>query len=101
MRDYTDGQLQALKWIALGSMFVDHFGRHLLGWGQHTWVFGVGRVAFPLFALVLACNLARTGDRAARAARTGWRLAITCAVSVLPSIWARGDPAIVNIFGTL
>jgi len=101
MRDYTDGQLEALKWIALASMFVDHFGRHLLGWEQHSIVFAAGRIAFPLFALVLGLNLARPGDRAGRALRTSVRLAVACAVSVLPSIWARGDPAVVNIFGTL
>ena len=98
---FTDGQLETLKWIALASMFVDHFGRHLLGWGQETWVFALGRIAFPLFALVLGLNLGREGDRAARAARTARRLAIWCAVSVLPSIWARGDPMVVNVLGTL
>jgi hypothetical protein len=96
-----DGQLEALKWIALASMFLDHFGRHLLGWGQETWVFALGRIAFPLFALVLALNLAREGDRAARAARTATRLALWCAVSVLPSIWARGEPSLINVLGTL
>ena len=98
---FSDGQLEALKWIALASMFLDHFGRHLLGWGQETWVFALGRIAFPLFALVLALNLAREGDRAARAARTARRLALWCAVSVLPSIWARGEPSLVNVLGTL
>lgn len=98
---FSDGQIEALKWIALASMFLDHFGRHLLGWGQETWVFALGRIAFPLFALVLALNLSREGDRAARAARTARRLALWCAVSVLPSIWARGDPAVVNVLATL
>jgi hypothetical protein len=98
---FTNGQLEALKWIALASMFLDHFGRHLLGWGQDTWVFALGRIAFPLFALVLALNLAREGDRAARAARTTQRLALWCAVAVLPSIWARGEPMLVNVLGTL
>lgn len=101
MRDFTNGQLEALKWIALGSMFVDHFGRHLYAWDQHSLVFAAGRLAFPLFALVLALNLARPGDRAARTARTFTRLAIACAISVLPSIWARGQPELVNVFGTL
>src|SRR4030095_2808788 len=98
---FSDGQLEALKWIALASMFLDHFGRHLLGWGQDTWVFALGRIAFPLFALVLALSLARAGVRAARAARTARRLALWCAVSVLPSIWARGEPSLVNVLGTL
>ena len=99
-RGFTDGQLEALKWVALVSMFVDHVGRHLLGGGYHTLVFAAGRLAFPLFALVLAFNLARPGDRRARAARTTVRLAIACAVSQLPAIWARGDPWLVNVFGT-
>jgi hypothetical protein len=98
---YTDGQLELLKWIALASMFIDHFGRHLLGWGDATWVFASGRVAFPLFALVLGLNLARSGDRAGRAARSTGRLAIWCVISIVPSVLARGEPWIVNVLGTL
>jgi hypothetical protein len=98
---YTDGQLEALKWIALASMFLDHFGRHLLGFGQDTWVFALGRIAFPLFAIVLALNLAREGDRAARSARTARRLGVWCVVAILPSIWARGEPMMLNVLGTL
>lgn len=98
---WHDGALEAAKWVALGSMFIDHIGRHLLGHPQDGWVFAAGRLAFPLFALVLGLNLARVGERAARAARTTWRLAGWCAVAVLPSIWARGDPHTVNVLGTL
>jgi hypothetical protein len=98
---WTDGALECLKWVALASMFVDHFGRHWMGHPQDGWVFAVGRVAFPLFALVLGLNLARGGDRPRRAARTTMRLALWCAISVLPSIWARGDPMVVNVLGTL
>jgi hypothetical protein len=96
-----DGQLEALKWIGLVSMFIDHIGRHLLGHPQDGWVFALGRIAFPCFALVLGLNLARAGDRAARCARTAGRLAAWCAVAAFPSIWARGDPQVVNVFGTL
>ncbi len=98
---WTDGQLELLKWVALAFMFVDHFGRHLLGHTQESLVFGAGRLAFPLFVLVLAWNLARPGDRARRAARTTLRLAIACAVSTPAVIWARGEPGLVNVFGTL
>jgi hypothetical protein len=98
---FTNGQLEFLKWIALASMFLDHFGRHLLGYGNETWVFALGRIAFPLFTLVLALNLAREGERAARAARTARRLALWCLISVPPSIWARGEPMLVNVLGTL
>lgn len=98
---WTNGQLETLKWIALGSMFIDHFGRLLLGFGMDTWVFAAGRLAFPLFAVVLGLNLARAGDQARRAARTALRLAAWCLVSVLPSVWARGDALLVNVLGTL
>jgi hypothetical protein len=98
---WTDGQLEILKWIAVVSMFIDHFGRHLLGRGQESFAFGAGRLAFPLFVFVLACNLARPGDRAQRAARVTVRLGIACAVSTPAVIWARGEPGLVNVFGTL
>lgn len=98
---FTDGQLELLKWIGVVSMFIDHFGRHLFGWGLETIVFGAGRLAFPLFALVLVCNLARPGDQAARAKRIALRLALACAVATPAAIWARGGPTQINIFGTL
>lgn len=98
---FSDGQVETLKWIALGSMFVDHVGRLLIGYGTNTWVFAVGRVAFPLFALVLGLNLAREGDREARARRTSVRLGLWCIVAVPPTIWARGQPWMVNVLGTL
>lgn len=98
---FTNGQIEALKWIALASMFLDHFGRHLLGYGQDTWVFALGRIAFPLFAFVLAVNLAREGDRATRAARTARRLALWGAVAVVPSVLARGEPMLLNVLFTL
>lgn len=98
---FTDGQLETLKWIALASMFLDHFGRHLLGWGQDTWVFAGGRIAFPLFAFVLGMNLARGGDQAARAARVASRLGLWAGISVFPSVLARGDPHVINVLATL
>lgn len=98
---FADGQLEALKWAGMGAMFCDHIGRHLLGMPHESWAFVAGRLAFPLFALVLALNLAREGDRAARCARVTGRLFAWGAVSVLPSIWARGDPAMLNVLFTL
>jgi len=98
---YTNGQLEALKWLGLGSMLVDHIGRHLLGAPQDGWVFALGRFAFPLFALVLGLNLARVGDREARARRTAHRLLVWGAIAVLPSIAARGDPQMLNVLVTL
>ncbi|WBY00454.1 TraX family protein [Ramlibacter tataouinensis] len=98
---FADGQLEALKWVGMAAMFCDHIGRHLLGMPHESWAFIAGRLAFPLFALVLGLNLAREGDRAARCVRVTWRLLAWGAVSVLPSIWARGDPALLNVLFTL
>lgn len=98
---FTDGQLEGLKWIALASMLLDHVGRLWLDYPTRSWVFAGGRLAFPLFAIVLGINLARPGDQAARAARTARRLAFWCAVAVVPSVLARGHPLLVNVLGTL
>ncbi|HSV46858.1 MAG TPA: TraX family protein [Ramlibacter sp.] len=98
---FTDGQLEAIKWLGMASMLLDHIGRHLMGFAQHSWVFALGRIAFPCFVFVLAVNLAREGDRAGRCARTTLRLGLWGAVAVLPSIWARGDPTTLNVLFTL
>lgn len=98
---FTDGQLEGVKWVAMGFMFLDHFGRLLLGHGLDSWVFAASRVTFPLFAITLALNLAREGDRAGRSLRTALRLGLWCAVSIVPSVWARGEPWLINVLGTL
>jgi hypothetical protein len=97
----SDGQLEALKWIAFGSMLIDHVGRYAFGLGLESWAFAAGRLAFPLFAFVLASNLAREGSRGARAWRTSRRLAVWALISVLPSWWARDAWLPVNVFATL
>jgi len=56
----ADGTLEALKWLALALMVLDHvntflFERRLPG------AYQAGRLVFPLFAFVLGCNLARPG----------------------------------------
>ncbi|MFL6662974.1 MAG: TraX family protein [Rhizobacter sp.] len=53
-----DGTIEALKWLALALMVLDHvntflYQRSLPG------AFQAGRLVFPIFAFVLACNLAR------------------------------------------
>ncbi len=98
---FANGQVEALKWLGMAAMVLDHVGRLLLGYGEQSWVFAASRTAFPLFALAMALNLARDGDRPGRALRTARRLALWCAISVLPSIWARGDPFLINVLGTL
>lgn len=56
----SDRSVEALKWIALVCMTLDHVNKYLLG-ESVPGLFAVGRVALPLFALVLAHNLAREG----------------------------------------
>jgi hypothetical protein len=97
----SDGHLEALKWIAFGSMLIDHVGRYAFGLGLESWAFAAGRLAFPLFAFVLASNLAREGSRGVRAWRTSRRLAVWALISVLPSWWARDAWLPVNVLATL
>lgn len=54
----AEGTLEALKWIALVLMTLDHFNKYLY---DHTLpvLFELGRIAMPLFGFVLAYNLAR------------------------------------------
>ena len=55
-----DGAVEALKWLALVLMTIDHINSYLLD-RQVGWMYAVGRIAMPLFAAVLAWNLARPG----------------------------------------
>ena len=54
----TDGTLEALKYLALVLMTVDHVDKYLFN-GTHPEALAAGRSALPIFALVLAYNLAR------------------------------------------
>ncbi len=56
----SDGSLEALKWLALMLMTVDHVNKFLFN-GTNDAAFAAGRVAMPLFVFVLAYNLARPG----------------------------------------
>lgn len=58
----------ALKWIALATMTVDHLHAAFGGYA-YPWVTAVGRIAWPLFALVFAWNLARAGEAMGARAR--------------------------------
>lgn len=49
--------LTVLKWVAVLSMVADHV-RYLPGMNL-SWLFPLGRLAFPLFAFVLAAHVAR------------------------------------------
>lgn len=56
----SDGSLEILKWIALFFMVGDHVNKYLLD-SSSVLLFNAGRLAMPLFALVIAYNIARPG----------------------------------------
>lgn len=56
-----DGTCEALKWIAFAAMLVDHANIVFLD-RSADWMFQVGRVAMPIFAVVFGYNLARSRD---------------------------------------
>lgn len=56
----SDGTIEALKWLALGLMTLDHFNKYIFHDAVPA-LFALGRLTLPLFAFVLAYNLARPG----------------------------------------
>jgi hypothetical protein len=56
----SSGSVEALKWLALVAMVGDHVDAFVLG-RQVPALAAFGRLAMPLFALVLAYNAARPG----------------------------------------
>src|SRR5450830_682317 len=78
----SDGTLEALKWLALVLMTVDHVNKFLFN-GTNDAAFAAGRVALPLFVFALAYNLARPGvmERGGYA-RTMMRLAFFGALAM-------------------
>ncbi len=82
----SDGSVEALKWLALVLMTLDHVNKYLLHSAASA-LFDAGRVVMPIFAIVLAYNLARPGafERGVYP-RVMKRLAITGALATLPFI---------------
>ncbi len=56
----SSGGRELLKWLALLTMTGDHVAKVVFG-GYVPVMSELGRIAFPLFALVMACNLAQPG----------------------------------------
>lgn len=56
------GTLEALKWIGLAAMLGDHVDKALFDDALPV-LSEIGRIAFPLFALVFGYNLARDNPR--------------------------------------
>lgn len=82
----ADGTVEALKYLALLLMTVDHVNKYLLHDAAPV-MFNAGRLAMPLFGFVMAFNLARPGalERGVYG-RVLRRLAITGSIASIPFI---------------
>lgn len=83
-----------LKWIALITMTIDHIGYFIFP--DQLWIRMIGRIAFPIFAFLVANSYRYTKNKK-RYALT--MLGFALAVLFIPSIWGYELPA--NIFFTL
>ena len=54
----ADGTIEALKWMALVLMVLDHINKYFFA-EQLPGIFPIGRIVMPIFGFVLAYNLAR------------------------------------------
>ena len=82
----ADGTLEGLKWLGVVCMTLDHVNKYLLH-GAMPALYAIGRLTLPLFAFVLAYNMARPSvlaapDRVFRS--TLARLGGTAAVASIP-----------------
>ncbi len=97
----ADGTAEALKWIALVLMVLDHVNKYLCN-DALPWVFPIARISFPLFGFVLAYNLARPETISNGAAvRVMKRLAIFALIAALPHVALDGRFFPMNILATL
>lgn len=54
----SSGSIEALKWLAIALMTLDHINTYLFD-RTLQYAFELGRIAMPIFVLVMAYNLAR------------------------------------------
>ena len=92
----TSSGRELLKWIALVLMTGDHAAKVFAG-GYIPVVSELGRAAFPLFALVMAYNMAQPGADAARTLR---RLLPWALVAQPVHAWAFGSFLPLNVLWT-
>ncbi|WAT16480.1 TraX family protein [Xanthomonas fragariae] len=92
----TSSGREALKWIALVLMTGDHVAKVFFG-GYLPVVSELGRVAFPLFALVMAYNLAQPRADSAKSMR---RLLLWGVLAQPFHAWAFGYWLPLNVLGT-
>jgi len=96
-----DASLDLIKWLAMLTMLLDHL-RYV--WSEAEWLFIVGRLAFPLFCLGVAANVARSRSDAlysdANARYLGW-MSVFAAISELPYRLLSSDSSTLNVMPSL
>lgn len=89
----TSSGRELLKWLAVILMTGDHAAKLLYG-GYVPVVFELGRLAFPIFALVMAYNLAQPGADVAKSVK---RLFVWGVIAQPVYVWAFGALLPVNV----
>lgn len=80
----ASGTLEAIKWLALVLMTLDHVNKYLLSGGLPA-LYALGRLAMPLFVFVLAYHLAQPGARQGGVhRRAATRLALYGSLASIP-----------------
>lgn len=90
-------QQELLRWLALTCMVIDHVAFIFLDRETAQPLRAIGRIAWPLFAFLLAYNVA---VRHVPPAKYLWPLALFTVLSQLPH-WLAFSSSWVNIIGTL
>ncbi|WP_367382294.1 TraX family protein [Stenotrophomonas cyclobalanopsidis] len=92
----SSGGRELLKWLALVLMTGDHLVK-VFGLGYVPVLSELGRVAFPVFALVMAYNLAQPAADTGRAAK---RLAFWAVLATPAAYFAFGALLPLNVLAT-
>ena len=92
----TSSGRELLKWLAVVFMTGDHAAKILFG-GYVPVLSEAGRIAFPVFAGVMAYNLAQPGADVAKSVR---RLALWAAVAQPVYWWAFGNALPLNVLAS-
>lgn len=96
-----DKGLDLIKWLAILTMVLDHL-RYL--WPTAEWLFILGRLAFPLFCLGIAANIARSpvGDLYTESnARYLIWMTVFAVISELPFRLVSSDSGTLNVMYSL
>lgn len=83
---FASGTLEALKWFALACMVVDHANRILFDYQLGTWAEILGRLAFPIFAVVFGYNLARPRVDAGNISRRCFLWGVIASALYMPAL---------------